>query len=60
MKAIMELEELKRLNIKSYIKVINYFRKEVGNSSSEEAIIKYTKQANYMFDKDGTIYRRVN
>lgn len=57
MKKLYNLEELKEVNIKSFLKVVNLLSKEIGGDA--EALIKYTKQADYLFCIDGSVYRRL-
>lgn len=58
-KTFCSLEELRMVSINAYMKVIEYFKREVG-ATSEEAVIRYTKQTDYVFTNNGEIYRRVN
>jgi hypothetical protein len=51
------LEDLKDVNIKTFLKVVKLLSKEIGGDA--EALIKYTKQADYLFKIDGSVYRRL-
>lgn len=57
---IYSLEELKEKNIDGYLNAIRWLRKNVGNSSSDEALEMWARQAEYYADKDGNLYKRCN
>ena len=56
MKKLYTLEELKEVNIKTFLKVVKLLSKEIGGDA--ETLIRYTIQADYLFGIDGSIYRR--
>lgn len=60
MEKLYNVDEIKDVSYKAYQKMIVWLRKNVGNSSSDEALIRYAKQADYKVSIDGTLYERVN
>lgn len=55
---VYKLEELKEIDHKGYIKAIRWFKEQVG-ASSEEAAIRYSSQAGWVFTTNGRAYKRV-
>jgi len=55
---IYTLQELRDKVNPNYFKLVNRLMAEIGGSS-EEAIIKYTKEANYYFTEDGKMLKGV-
>ena len=53
---IYKLDELKDINIKAYLKAIKTLRDDIGGSS-DEAIIRYCKQAGIYASDKGLIYK---
>ncbi len=52
---IYELEELKEKNYDGYLKAIRWLRKNVGGTS-DEALIRYAREAGYKASKEGVLY----
>lgn len=54
MKKLYELHEMIDVDFKAYTIAMIKLRRELGGT--DEGILKYTKQAGYMVDLNGTIY----
>ena len=54
------INDLLDVSFKGYQKVMRYLRINIGQSSSDEALIKYASQAGYKATRDGILYRPMN
>ena len=55
MKKLYELQELMDVNFKAYTIAMKKLRREIGGT--DEGLLKYTKQAGYLVDSSGIIYK---
>lgn len=55
MKKLYELQEMMDLNFKAYITAMKKLRRELGGT--DEGIIRYCKQAGYLVDSSGIVYK---
>lgn len=56
---IYKIEVLKLINRVGFFKAIENLRSNVGNSSTDEQLERYAKQAEMLFDENGNEYRKV-
>lgn len=56
---IYKIEVLKLINRVGFFKAIENLRSKVGNSSTDEQLERYAKQAEMLFDENGNEYRKV-
>ena len=54
------IDELLDVSFKGYTRVMQYLRNNIGQSSSDEALIKYASQAGFKASSDGTLYKPIN
>ena len=52
---LYELQELMDLNFKAYTIAMTKLRRELGGT--DEGIIRYCKQAGYLVDSSGIVYK---
>jgi hypothetical protein len=55
MKKLYELQELMDVNFKAYTIAMKKLRREIGGT--DEGLFRYTKQAGYLVDLNGIVYR---
>lgn len=52
---LYELKEMMDVNFKAYTIAMKKLRREIGGT--DEGILRYTKQAGYLVDLNGIVYR---
>ena len=55
MKKLYELQEMMDINFKAYTIAMTKLRREIGGT--DEGLLRYTKQAGYLVDLNGIVYK---